>query len=165
MSFLARVKYLPGQVMRGPLLPSPMGRAGMDGNGVFGFAVDKGERIGAAFLYGAAKGYYRDSFVWKGYGLDLWTGAAATLASAFLTAYTGGRSRLAPHLNRIGDAGVMSYFNSMGAAWGGKKAGRQVVVSQAALPGQTPVLGVIQPGVDGAAFLSPEEFAQYSNPR
>ena len=169
MSFLDRVKSAPSN-----MLPTRIGY-GVNGHGIAGFAVDKAERYAAAAAFGAAKGYWREKTVWAGVGADLWIGAAATLASAGLQAFTYGRSNVAPHLERIGDAGVMSYINSMATAWGTKKAGRVVQVIQGGknLPG-LPVhsgvigagesVGAIPPAVHGA-YLSAEEIANYSVPR
>ena len=139
--------------------------SGFDGNTIKGFAVDKAERYGAAFAYGYAKGYYREKFVWRNVGLDLWSGAALTLLSAGLQAASGGQSALAQHAGRVGDSGVQSYLNSIGASWGAKKAGRQVVVMPAgsALPPGAPpaVLGEL-PQATGGSFLTPEEISKFS---
>lgn len=103
------------------------------GSGIMSVVVDKGERFGAAFGFGFAKGYYGEKFVWKDHGADLWIGvgslAAATLASTF-----GGRGaqKAAVHLERIGDAGVMSALSSLGAAYGLDKAGNKAHVTTAA---------------------------------
>lgn len=134
-----------------------------------GFVVDKAERYGAAFLYGAAKGYYGERFLWRGHGLDAWTGAGALLASSVLTVFSGGRSKLAPHLERIGDAGVMSALGSVGAAWGLSKAGRSVAVlspgknagAGAGLPGKRAVVGAIPPAARGP-YLSREDMLNFS---
>ncbi len=154
MSFLKKMKSIPSHL--------PTGTAK---SGLVGFAIDKGERYGAAFAYGAAKGYYGPSFLWRGHGLDLWTGAALTIGSAALNAFTSGRSNLADHMERIGDAGMMSALGSLGAAWGMEKAGRSVAVVS---PGKGKtvshgdVLGAI-PAAMGGAFLSADDIAQFAN--
>ncbi len=145
--------------------------SGLSGAGPLGFVVDKGERYAGALAFGAAKGYYRERFVWKGYGGDLWLGASLTLGSALLQIFSGGRSQIAPHAERLGDAGVMSYLNSIGAAWGNKKAGRIVQVLEGGRPSPAlssaaaaPVLGAIPPAM-GGAVLTADEIARYSAPR
>ena len=128
--------------------------------GFKGFAVDKTERFAAAYAFGAIKGYYREKAVFKGVGADMWVGSGLLLVSAFLDAGSNGHSRAARHLERIGDAGVSSYLNSMGASWGAKKAGRTVAV----LPGKSTVLGYISPAVAGA-YLSADEIAHFAAKR
>lgn len=129
-----------------------------------GILLDKGERYGAAFAFGAAKGYYGERFIWKGHGIDLWAGAGLTLGSALVGAFTGGRSKLGAHMERIGDAGIMSALGTLGAQWGVAKAGRVV---QVVTPGknvrrmQGHVLGAIGPAPAGP-FLSAEEIANYA---
>ena len=166
-SFLTRAKYATNN-----MTPVRTGY-GIDGHGPLGFVVDKGERYGAAFGFGALKGYYREKFVKRGVGLDLWIGGALTLLSAALSMLSGGRSSIAPHIERIGDAGVSSYLNSMGAAWGTRKSGREVYVLSAGSPrpAQLPagmsksVIGEIPPIPSGAAYLTPDEIAFFSGPR
>ena len=140
-------------------------------SGFKGVLIDKGERFGAAFAYGAAKGYYGERFIWRGHGLDAWTGAGALLVGSFLNAATGGHSALAPHLERIGDAGVMSALGSLGAAWGMERAGRAVHVlapgKNAAAPGlpkKSTVLGYI-PQAMGGSYLTADEIARYASRR
>ena len=160
MSFLAKVKAAPKNMI------SDRAGYGPDGHGILGFAVDKGERYAGALAFGAMKGYYRERAVWQGYGADLWIGGALTLGAAVLQILSGGQSRIAPHAERVGDAGVMSFLNSWGAGWGTKKAGRVVAVSDAgkSLPGSSPILGWIPPAKDGD-YLSADEIQRNSAPR
>lgn len=160
MSFFSKVKS--GQNM----LATRSGSSGISGHGTMGFLADKAERYGAAYAFGFAKGYYRERAMWKGYGADLWIGGAATLASAALNIASGGRAALAPHLERIGDAGVTSYFNSMGASAGATKAGRSVLVMNQGqqLPGKKSILGMIPPAM-GGAYLSADEIARFASRR
>lgn len=140
---------------------------GTASRGFKGVAIDKGERFAAAFAFGAGKGFYGDKFIWKGHGADLWLGGAALLGSAVLTTFTGGRSGLASHLERVGDAGVMSALNSLGAAWGLDKAGRSVHVSSPgknALPKSSTVLGHL-PQAMGGAFLTQDEIQRFAAKR
>lgn len=133
--------------------------------GIKGIAVDKGERFLSAFAFGAAKGFYGDKFIWKGHGADLWLGAGALLASAFMSRPGGGG--MAAHLERVGDAGVMSALNSLGAAWGLDKAGRSVHVSSPgknALPKASTVLGHL-PQAMGGAFLTQDEINRFAAKR
>lgn len=169
MSFTSRMKAASNN-----LLPERSGR-GMEGVGFSGFLVDKGERYGAALGYGYLKGKYREKMVYKDYGIDLWSGAALTIGSALLNIMSGGNSLLAPHLARVGDAGVSSYLNSIGTAMGAKAAGRSFMMLDAAgkkLPALaattgvygTSVLGSIAPA-RGGTYLSADEIAHFSSPR
>lgn len=133
-----------------------------------GVLLDKGERYGAAFAFGAAKGYYGERFIWKGHGIDLWAGVGLTLGSAVMRAWSYGGSRLAPHMERIGDAGVMSALGTLGASWGLSKAGRTVAVltpGKNVRPGTRAMggyaIGAIGPAPSGP-FLSAEEIANYA---
>jgi hypothetical protein len=114
------------------------------------YLVDKGERYAGAATFGYVKGYYRDKAYIKGLPPDLLAGAILTLGAVIAEAATGGRSKIAPHLNALGDAGMMSWVASKAAAYGVKQSGRTVYVLEAgakapsALPPgmrQTTVLG------------------------
>lgn len=127
--------------------------------GFRGTVVDKGERFGAAWAFGAIKGYYRERAVFRGVPADLLVGGASLLASAFLDAKANGNSPAAKHLERVGDAGVSSWLNSMGAAWGAKKSGRALA------GGRYPtILGYIPPAVAGS-YLSADEIAHFAAKR
>lgn len=146
---------------------APHGTAEYDG--IAGFALDKGERYAAAAAYGALKGYYGERFLFKGHGLDLWTGAGLTIGAAVLNALSYGRSSLAPHIERIGDAGMMSALNSLGAHWGMGKAGRSVAVLNAgkntkSLPGKQSVVGEIPAAAKGA-YLTADQIANFASRR
>ena len=151
MNFFGKIATIPRHL--------PVGTATK--RGLMGFTVDKGERYGAAFGFGAAKGYYGPRFVWRGQGIDLWAGAGLTLASVILNAFSGGRSNLADHAERIGDAGVMSALGSLGASWGLRKAGSTVSLLPA---GRKAVLGYI-PAAMGGAYLSAEDIAKFAQRR
>jgi hypothetical protein len=139
-----------------------------------GFVVERAERYGASYLFGYIKGRYRERAMWRGCGIDLWAGGLLTLTSAWLEIASSGRSLLAPHLIAVGDAGVQSFFNSIGAAHGGKASGRPVYAMNEGAPkvaipagmSQVPdtVLGAIGPMPQGA-YLSAEELANASAPR
>jgi len=133
-----------------------------------GSLIDKSERYGAALAFGVAKGYYGPKFIWKGLPADAWIGATLTLISSAMKAMTNGRSEVALHVERVGDAGVMSAFNSFGAAWGMQKAGRSVAVLA---PGKhfvvgsgQQVIGAIGPAPAGP-YLSDAEIAHFAGPR
>ncbi len=149
MSFLAKMKKIPKEL--------PHGTAS---SGLKGVLIDKGERYGAALAFGYAKGHYYDRFLWKGHGADMWIGVGGLLASAMLNAFSGGRSRLAPHIERIADAGVMSALNTLGTAWGAEKR------TGGALPGPKVkgMIGAIPPAM-GGAYLTPEQIAAFAKPR
>lgn len=156
MSFLAKVKHHVPHVA--------------DRRGVAGYLVDKGERYAAAAGFGYLKGAYREKASVRGLPVDLLSGAALTLLAVGLEVWSGGRSALAPHMNAVGDAGLMSYFGSLGAAYGVKTSGRKVYVLDkgakppASLPpGMTAVAGI--PQAVGGAYLSPEEVAAFTSQR
>lgn len=158
MNILAKLKAVPQN------LPHGTARRGL-----IGVAVDKGERYGAAFAFGAAKGYYGEKFIWKGHGLDLWTGLGLQVLGIGANVLSGGRSALAPHLERVGDAGIMSAIDSLATNWGKEKAGRVVAVispgkNASRLPGKQAVVGAIAPAQAGP-YLSAEELARYANRR
>ena len=158
MSFFGAMKKVPNHL--------PTGTAQ---HGFKGFLIDKGERYAAAAAYGAAKGYYGERFLFKGHGLDLWTGGALTALSAVLNAMSNGNSSLADHAERIGDAGMMSAIGSLAASWGMKKAGRAVAgltpgKNAKGLPGKQSVVGEI-PAAVGGAYLTADEIARFSQRR
>lgn len=174
MSFMSKVKAGGRELARGNNLTAHQPAGGLHGRGFTGFVVDKGERAAASLLFGYGKGYYREKFVYKGFGYDLWAGAAATVLGAIFSAASNGNSVAALHLERVGDAGVGSYLNSIGAAMGAKKAGRvvQVLSGGKALPGlgaRTGVLGNdvvgMIPAAMGGTYLSADEIAKYASKR
>jgi hypothetical protein len=135
------------------------------------YLVHKGERYLSSFAFGAAKGYYRERTLLGGrVPLDLAVGGTLTLGAALLNIYAGmhgRRSTLAEHLDPVGDSGVTSWINSMGAAWGAKKSGRQVLVlnAGATAPAQLPAGFTRVAGIPqhlGGAFLSDEQIANYN---
>jgi hypothetical protein len=139
--------------------------------GISGYAVDKVERYAAAAGFGYIKGAYREQAAYRGVPVDLLAGAAATLGAVVAEALSGGRSSLSPHLNAIGDAGIMSYLGSMGAAYGAKASGRTVYVldkgakKPSALPAGIHAVGAL-PQADGmGAYLTPEQIMKYSAQR
>jgi hypothetical protein len=138
--------------------------------GFSGYAVDKAERYAAAAGFGFVKGYYRERAAVRGVPADLLAGAGLIGAAMVLEVFSKGRSALAPHLNAVGDAGMMSYLGSMGAAMGAKKSGRQVYVlnagaaKPAALPAGLTAVGALPQAV-GGAFLSADQIARFSAAR
>ena len=141
---------------------------GAHGPTIAGFAVDKGERILAASGFGFVKGYFREkSLVGGVLPVDVLAGTVLTLLSAGLNAASDGKSVLAKHAERIGDAGLMSFFNSLGASWGAQAAHYQVAVlpSTTKLPpgASAMVLGAL-PQAAGGTYLTAEEIARYSAP-
>lgn len=141
-----------------------------DGRGLTGMLVEKGERYGSSFAFGFIKGYYREKAMIKGMPVDLLAGAGMTLAACVLEAYSGGRSKIAPHLHAIGDAGMMSYINSVGVSMGTKQSGRKIYLLEkgAAAPAGIKeaehILGELPPAV-GGPFLSADEIAKFASPR
>lgn len=160
MSVMAKLKSVPQHL--------PHGTAP---RGIVGVVVDKGERFGAALAFGFVKGKYRSQAVWKGYGADLWIGVGATLAAVGFNAFSGGRSGVASHLERIGDAGISSYLNSIGAALGNRQAGRTIMVVEAgkqnpALAARTGVQGTVLgeiPRSVGGVYLDKKEISDFLN--
>lgn len=160
MSFLTKFKKVPSH------LPTGTARGG-----VGGFLVDKGERYGAAYAFGFIKGHYRERAMVKGVPLDAAVGASLLAGSVLLNLFTNGRSGLAEHAERIGDAGIQSYLNAMGAAKGASMAGHQVMVlpagAKAGLPSgqKQQVVGMVPPVAPGASFLSSAAVRNYANRR
>ncbi len=171
MSFLRRMtnglSTVKDGVVDGPLLPFALSTSGVSGRGPLGFVVEKGERYGTSLALGMAKGYYGERFTFKGHGYDLWGGAALTVLSTMLTIFSRGRSEAGLHLGRVGDAGMQSWLNSMGAAYGMQHAGRSVAVlapgnAQPKIAGDS--IGMIPP-VTAGAWLDKNDFAKYASPR
>ncbi len=139
-------------------------------HGLKGYAIDKAERYAAAAGFGFVKGYYREQAAIKGVPADLLAGIGLTAGAALLEVFGKGHSKLAPHLNAVGDAGMMSYIGSMSAAFGAKKSGRQVYVlnagaaKPAALPPGLTAVGALPQAV-GGAYLSADEIARFSASR
>jgi hypothetical protein len=161
MSFLSKFKKIPHNL--------PVGTAK---HGVGGFLVDKGERYGAAYAFGWVKGHYRERAMVRGLPVDLVAGAGLLAGSVLLNLFSGGRSHLADHAERFGDAGLMSYLNTMGTAKGASMAGRTVMAlpgakAGAGLPGarQQQVVGMVPPVAPGASFLSASQVRSYANRR
>lgn len=148
MRFLAKIKHIPSNL--------PTGIAA--GSGIKPFLYDKGERAVMAAGLGAIKGYYYDRAVFKGIGIEAWIGAAGFLGAALFGGPIG------KHLERAGDVGMATYLYSLGASWGADKAGRGAAVTQKLPAGKKQVVGVIPPR-SGGAFLTPDEMANYANPR
>lgn len=176
MSFLQKMKSLPHTVAVGSAHLGPENYpAPIYNRGPLGFLINKGEKWGGSFFWGFAKGYWREKTVVRGIPLDLLVGGALTVLSAGLTIATRGKSRLAPHLDALGDSGVMSFWNSWGAAWGTKKSGRQVFILDEgkAPPSPLPpglhreqaVLGEIPPIQGEHSVLSDEDIMKWTAPR
>ena len=159
MKVLAKLKS-------GPYLSSRGGHGWMTGNGPGGFVVDKVERYGASYAFGFLKGYYRDRASWRGIGVDALVGGASLLVATGLNMMSHGHSKLAPHLERIGDSGLQSYLNSIGASNGATAAGRAVMVLDQAKPAVRgfDILGMI-PQAMGGSYLRPEDIANFASRR
>lgn len=162
-TIMKRIKSIPQHL--------PVGTA--HGKGIKAVVIDKGERFGAAFGFGLAKGYYGDRFIWKGHGADLWLGVGALGAATVLSMFGGRKAnQLGEHLERVGDAGVMSALSSLGAAIGLEKAGHSVVRTSgakakpvAAVHGiYGDVIGSI-PGAKAGPFLSDSDLARFAQRR
>lgn len=139
---------------------------GLHGPTLAGFGVDKLERAAAAGGFGFIKGYFREKSLIGGVvPVDIAVGGFLTLLAAGLNAATEGKSNIAKHAERIGDAGVMSFCNSLGASWGAQAADYQVAVVPSKMKltnGMAPmVLGALPQAADGA-YLTAEEIARYS---
>ncbi len=129
--------------------------------GISGLLVDKGERYGAAAAFGYAKTYYGQRFIWRGHGADLWLGVGSLLLASIAAAATSGRSGLSDHLERLGDAGVMSAIGSIAASYGLEHSGGKAAVHK--VKGMD-VLGAIAAAKAGP-FLTPEAMANFAHRR
>lgn len=157
MSFFAMVKKVPGKLR--PDKPT-----------FVGVAADKVERYGGSVGFGFLRGYYREKAAVKGIPVDVLAGGVLAGLGTFLALRSGGKSDLAPHLNALGDAGVMSFFSAWGNGLGTKACGRRLWLQEpgapapAPMPGLREVVGDLPPAV-GDAFLTADEIAQYAAPR
>lgn len=150
-SIMHYVKKVPGNLPRGT-----------GGRGITGVIVDKGTRFGAAAAFGYSKGRYGQKFVWRGHGADLWIGAGALAAATLLSVLSNGRSHLAEHLERVGDAGIMSAIGSVAASYGLEHAGMKVATVQTKPTGiHGDVLGAIA-GAKAGPYLTPERVAEFA---
>lgn len=123
-------------------------------------------RFGAAGAFGVAKGALREKTLIAGrVPLDALVGAAALLGSAFMVASRGGASSFTTSaLEAVGDAGVSSYLNSMGASRGAKASGAIAITTdkkKGLAPAKQQVHGVI--GASG--YLSPQQLAYFARTR
>lgn len=139
------------------------------GNKLMSVLVDKGERYGASFAFGAIKGYYRERAMVHGVPVDALAGAGGLVLSAVLQAMSNGNSKLAKHVERVADAGMQSYINSVATSWGTQKAGRSVMVLPGGHAGATKVkgltaLGLVPPQVSGA-WLDANDMINYAKRR
>jgi hypothetical protein len=150
-------------------IPNAIGRLGAGQKASFGsVVVDKAERYGAAAAFGYVKGRYREKATVKGQPIDLVAGLGALGLGILDEVFLGGH--FAPHLNRIGDAGLSSYINSRATFLGHKAAGRKVYVSQ---PGANPALPAGLQQVDvlgeldsmGGAYLSDAQVQRFAQAR
>lgn len=140
-----------------------------DRRGFAGYVIDKTERWGGAAGFGYMKGYYREKASFHGQPLDKLIGFGLVAAAAGLEVWTGGRSKLAPHLNAVGDAGVMSWLGSKFTGMGGRHSGRTAYVLDAgAVPpknlpaGLREVVGMDDP-IGGGAYLSADQVLKHAN--
>jgi hypothetical protein len=145
------------------------------GDGIVPMVGNKLARAAYSGGFGYIKGRYREQASVMGVPADLLVGVLATAAGAVATISGGGQSSLGHQLDMLGDAGIMSFTNSIGAYYGAKASGRQVLVlnpgtsAPAALPAGysqpgMSVLGDIPPAV-GGAYLTAEEIAHYTAQR
>lgn len=165
MSFMTRMKHATDHMLAAR---SP---SGVNGRNLTGFVVDKAERYGASLGFGYLKGAYQEKMIWWGIGADVWLGGALTLGSVVMQAMSGGNSKVAPHLERVGDAGLQAAIHEYGVKMGMQKSGRVVAVlaeggagGKKKIAGYDHVLGMIPPAM-GGAYLSAEEIAHFASKR
>jgi hypothetical protein len=161
-SFMTKVTSLPRNMPHGTARP-----------GFQGFLVDKGTRWGAAAAFGYAKGYLGDKFLWRNHGIDMWTGATLTgivaLANIFSPRYRG--SAMMATAERVGDAGLMSAFGSLGAYYGMQQAGRSVAVVSPGKNGPKKQLGPagdfigVIPAAAKGSYLTADQIARFAASR
>lgn len=135
--------------------------------GAGGFIMDKTERYVGSYLFGRLSQKPELRTVW-GIPTDAFVGGLLTLAGAAFAWHAGrngGQSLLAPHLNAVGDAGMMGFAYAYGAGHEAQKA---------SAPAKSPpamekvkgahMLGAIDPAV-GGAYLTDAELQRYRRPR
>lgn len=158
-NFLTKMKSIPNAVVRA-------GTA-CQKSSLSGLAIDKSIRLGGAYGLGVAKGYYREKFEVRGYPADAVIGFGALGLNIASQLFMGGKGGAV--LNAASDTALQSYLNSIGTAYGHKKAGRQLYVLQpgakvpTALPPGMTVAGASD--AMGGQFLSPAEVSRFSKAR
>ena len=160
MSLIAKFKAAPQH-----LLVERKGSRGINGIGLAGAVVDKGERLGGSFLLGFLKAKYRERFAYRGVGGETLAGAAGYIVAGLANVLTRGNAPWAAHFERLGDVGLGAHMLAWGAEVGAAHAGiAPKVVSQAAagtkrINGQQ-VVGAIPAAKSGTVFLTDQDIAQ-----
>lgn len=86
--------------------------------------IETAEVMGAGYGLGYLQGRYRERSMVMGVPVDLLAGVAGKGLAIAATAFGGSKgAKLAPHLNNIGVAGLVSYAHTHGVGAGSKKAG------------------------------------------
>lgn len=129
-------------------------------------AIEGAEYAGASFAFGYIMNRYREKASVGPMPLDLGLGLAATAVSVGLEMWGKGK-RIAPHLKRVGFAGLGAFSHTAGSGLGAQASGvKRLLVSaedvkkvQAALPGKVTVLGAI-PKAPKGDFLTPSQLME-----
>ncbi len=125
-----------------------------------GGIVDMAERYGGQAAFGFIHGMYKEKAEIKGIPVDILAGILLKGSAIALDMYGHGRSKAAPHLNALGDAGIGSFFHSLGTGLGHHMSGDQAP-AQAALPAAkkpATISGAIPPAPVGD-FLNTQNLA------
>lgn len=118
MSFLSRMKSGTGKLA--------CGRGGM------AYLVDAAERYGGVTAFGYIHGKYGDGAEVKGVPVDLGAGIALKAAGLALDIFGSGRSKLSPHLNALGDAGISAFLHTVGVGMGSGSGGGHIAAGKGA---------------------------------
>src|SRR6266702_270088 len=126
--------------------------------------VPTAEKMGAIAAFGYVTNKYREKVTFYGGHGDLLAGFVLK-AAAVAGAVMGKGGNLLPHLNNVGDAGLMAWAHAIGSGWGAQSSGvKRLLIKEsdlkkakAALPDAT-VLGEI-PKAPHGRFMSAAELA------
>lgn len=132
----------------------------MYNRGALGWVINKGERVGTALALGFAKGAWREKTLWGGRPMEMWLGLGLTGAAAALKIQSMGTSRLAPHIEAIGDTALVGWLQGVGVNWGTDYAaskGAPKPIPAHKVAGDLPV--------EGTKFLTPDQVAHWTAPR
>ncbi len=123
-------------------------------------AVDKGERLGTAFLAGVLRGRFGQKFGVLGsekITWDLVCGATLTTLAAALSIASDGKSPWAHHLDGIGQAALDSWASVQATQLAVARSGRPKPVMLDAK--KTKAQGI---GADGQPYLTATEIARFA---
>lgn len=167
MHFLEKVKL--GSRYMGPVDPGP-GVPAVN-RGILGFLFNKGERAATAIGLGLLKGAFGTrTRIFGRIPIDAALGVGLTATAAVLNIFTAGRSRVAPHVEAVGDTALTTWLHQKSVVWGHKLAGHAPpswLAANTAIgdgDGAPTVAGELPQAAPGK-YLSLNEIANWKAPR